>query len=634
MQERIDQLENLVLGLMHQTVAPIPDCRGSSPPDMSSGRTIVAESSESAVSPTPSDHGSIRVQHTFVSYVNSSHWAAILDSITDLRAHFAQEEETDTRAPDSLQPPVSFPKPQLLYSYLMYENHASIIKSLPPRHVVDRLVSRYFNVLDIAPGVVHSSQFLREYEEFWKLPHTTPIMWVGLLFSMMCLSSQLKQSFSSPTAASSVTIDGQATVDRYKEKAIQCLILGHYTRGGSYVLETLILYFLVECFHVKDMEIGIWILVGNVVQIALHMGYHRDAKHFPNISPFSGEMRSTFLISRRFPGRCEGGQTNTAEPRNLYDSDFDENTAELPASRPETEVTPTLYVLAKIRLLSVGAKVADVATEPRLHSYAEILELDQQINEAQNSLPPSLKWNGLSSSLNIPSQVVIQRIWLEVIVQQLKIVLHRKLIEPARHHKQYGRSRSSCFTSAIKILELQRIVDEETQIDGLLYQNRWRVSSAFTNDFLLATSILCFCLKDPIGKQNSQPDSLYDSELDKLELEKIRQLLQASKEIWSRQCENSREARKAVAAIRYVLGDSSVRSETHATEDVLQAPFTTAAVSHFPGFSDFVPEYDFPSLESGQEDTGTTWPVFATAPNINAEQWIEVTTSQETDMLL
>ncbi len=67
----------------------------------------------------------------------------------------------------------------------MYETPASIIKSLPPRPVVDRLVSRYFNVLDIAPGmlpnlsiaprnssiyiltnqglgVVHSSHFLRE----------------------------------------------------------------------------------------------------------------------------------------------------------------------------------------------------------------------------------------------------------------------------------------------------------------------------------------------------------------------------------------------------------------------------------------------------------------------------------------
>jgi hypothetical protein len=69
------------------------------------------------------------------------------------------------------------------------------------------------------------------------------------------------------------------------------MLLGHYTVGGSYALETLILYFLIECFDLKDMEIGIWILSGTILQIAVHMGYHRDAKHFLNITPLVGEMR-------------------------------------------------------------------------------------------------------------------------------------------------------------------------------------------------------------------------------------------------------------------------------------------------------------------------------------------------------
>ncbi len=103
----------------------------------------------------------------------------------------------------------------------------------------------------------------------------------------------------------------------------------------------------------------------------------------------------------------------------------------------------------------MGVKVADVATEPRLHSYAEILELDQQINEARNALPSSLKWDGLASSLNVPSQTIIQRIWLVVMAQQLKIVLHRKFIEPSRLHEEYGSSRSACFNAAMKILDLQ-----------------------------------------------------------------------------------------------------------------------------------------------------------------------------------
>ncbi|KAI0429762.1 fungal-specific transcription factor domain protein [Xylaria sp. FL1042] len=642
-QDRIDQLESLVLGLMYQTTSSSNDNHAyldPSPGVMNTERTAVAASERQRdISPTPYDHGIVRIQQTVVSYVGSSHWAAVLDSITDLRIHFAeefsQEDETHTQASDPLQPSASFPRPQLLYGCLMCETPASIIKSLPRRPVVDRLVSRYFNVLDIAQGIVHSSQFLREYEEFWKAPHAAPIMWVGLLFGMMCLSTQLQQSFARPTTATSA--ENQATVDRYREKTIQCLILGHYTKGGPYVLETLILYFLVECFYLKDMEIGIWVLVGTMVQVAIHMGYHRDAKHFPSISPFAGEMRRRvwamivqldFSISTQLglPRMIKESQTNTAEPRNLYDSDFDEDTIELPVSRPETEVTPTLYVLAKLRLLSVGAKVADAATEPRLHSYAEILELDQQINEARNAVPSSLKWDGLASSLNVPSQILIQRIWLEVVSHQLKIVLHRKFIEPSRLQQQFLSSRSACFNAAMKILDFQRIVDEETQAeDGLLYQSRWRVSSAFINDFLLATSILCFCLQTHTDKKKEKLDASADAEPELVDLNKIRQLLRTSQDIWGRQCATSREARKAAAAIRYVLGDSGVRSEPRAPEDVLQASLPAAAVSYFPGFSDFIPEYDFPDLGLEQANQGTTaWPILTTTLNNNAEQWDEV----------
>ncbi|KAF4633044.1 hypothetical protein G7Y89_g5083 [Cudoniella acicularis] len=657
MQDRINQLESLVLNLMHQTQmtpssaaslseepAPLRQPLSPSLSGNDSERPVAAMcQTQREVSPSPSDYGSIRIQRTGgVSYVSSAHWAAVLDSIAELRTHFAQEDATHSRSSDPVQPQASFPKPQLLYYSPMLETLASILESIPPRPVVDRLVSRYFNVLDIAPGVVHSGQFLQEYEDFWKSPQATPIMWVGLLFTIICLSTQLQQASLAPTKTSptrghsrrgSQAVENQAAVDTFREKAIQCLILGHYTKGGPYVVETLILYFLVEVFHLKDVEIGIWILVGNIVQIAIHMGYHRDAKHFPNISPFAGEMRRRvwamivqidFSISTQLgmPRLVKESQTDTAEPRNLEDSDFDEHTSVLPPSRPETEVTHTLYVLAKLRLLSVGVKVADVATEPRPHSYAEVLELDQQIDKTRDALPSSMKWKDLASSLMVPSQTIIQRIWLEVTVQQLKIVLHRKFLEPSRLHHQYASSRSACLTAAMTILEFQHLIDEETQTDGLLYQSRWRVSSAFINDFLLATSILCFCLQTHTEEQKEQCDDSGNAEV--ASVDKIRKLLRASQVIWSRQSATSREAQKAAAALRYVLGDFGIRSEPHLSEDVIFGPSPAATVSYFPGFSDLTPDYDLSTLGIGQENEGIWWQGFTANLNNNVEQWSEV----------
>ncbi|KAH8707654.1 fungal-specific transcription factor domain protein [Phaeosphaeriaceae sp. PMI808] len=633
---------------MHQNNAPNPRPsplqESLSVKHTQPAHTPIESESECPVSPSPSDYGSISIRHARLNYVGSSHWAAILDSIVELRNHFAQEEGALDQTPDPVLPPTSFPKPQLLYSGLAYETTFSIIKSIPPRPVVDRLVSRYFNVLDIAPGVVHSTYFLREYEKFWEAPQDAPIMWVGLLFSMICLSAQLQQASLAPldplqSPSRTSLLAPEDPVDVYRAKTVQCLILGHYTMGGPYALETLILYFLVECFNLKDMEIGIWVLSGTIMRVAVHMGYHRDAKHFLNISPFAGEMRRRawailvqldFSISTQLglPTLIKESQTDTAEPRNLYDSDFDENTTELPQSRPETEVTPTLYVLAKLRLISVGLKVADVAAEPRTHSYTDVLELDRQIREARNALPSSLKWNGLGTSLDVSSQIIIQRIWLEVTLQQLTIVLHKKFLDPSRLHPNYRSSRIACLQAAMKILELQRLVNDEIQVDGLLYQSRWRVSSAFSNDFLLATSILCYCFQSHTERHREQPVNSEDIDIEPAELGKIRLLLDTSRSIWSRQCAKSREAQKAVAAIQYVLGNAEASVISDAPNEGFPVSSTSAAISYFP---DFTSHYDFLGLDVGTSNQAT-WPAFT--PNIigNVEQWPRASGFQQMDI--
>ena len=80
-------------------------------------------------------------------YVGSSHWAAILDSIAELREHFEHEEEIRNT---TIHNPVDSSWPQLLYG-CQQATELEILSSIPPRRVADRLVSRYF-ALDIASG--------------------------------------------------------------------------------------------------------------------------------------------------------------------------------------------------------------------------------------------------------------------------------------------------------------------------------------------------------------------------------------------------------------------------------------------------------------------------------------------------
>ncbi|RYP40257.1 hypothetical protein DL767_001800 [Monosporascus sp. MG133] len=618
-QDRINELESLVVSLMRQQ-NPARACPSSSeytvqatpdevhvPEPSVPGETPelpgeTTPKTQRGLSPPPSDCGSIKVRKSGVSYVSSAHWAAVLDSIAELRQHFAEEDEAYARIPDPIQSQASLARPELFYSSSTHISHAEILHAIPPRPVVDRLVSRYFNVVDLATGIVHSGKFLREYEGFWNCPQDTPIVWVGLLFAIICVSTQLQDTTLVPHSTSTTSgipsqptqdPERQAMVDTLRKKIAQCLVLGHYAKGGPHVLETLILYLLVEILLSKGVETGIWVLSGNIAQIAIHMGYHRDAKHFPDISPFAGEMRRrvwttiaqidySSSLQMGLPTVVKESQVDTAEPRNLYDADFDEDTANLPPSRPESEVTPILYVLSKHRLLSVSVKVADMAIEPRSHSYSEVLDLDKQIDKARDALPLSMRWKSLASSLDVPSQVLMKRIWLEVSLQRLKVDLHRKFIGPSRLQQEHAYSRSACLAAAMRILEFQHLVDEETRVDGRLNENPWRVSTSLLHEFLLATSILCFYLQNCSAspqEQSGEPGDAGDISVDR-----IKRLLRVSQVIWARSSATSRAARKAVAALRYVLGDSGVVSGSSSGFEVSDSGVSSSApIRYFPG---------------------------------------------------
>ncbi|OAQ98561.1 hypothetical protein LLEC1_04266 [Akanthomyces lecanii] len=682
-QERITRLETVVLDLMHQSssktcmytsfsvffpttsqgliselIAVAESLSGKKPPSHGpklrtaqsfrlrpqSGADI-NRGSYPKTSASPSDYGSFRNRSKGISYVSGSHWVAVLDSIADLKNHLCQEDEPKPSRLEPDQLPESKPLPQLLYSFGISDTPTSIINGLPPRSVVDRLVSCFFNTLEVAPGVLHSGQFLREYEAFWKAPQETSIVWVGLLLSVMALSTQYQQALAIGQRVASEANAGHFTrpseadekaalVEDYKCQAIKCLHLGQYTRGGPHVLETLCLYTFIECFHLKDMDVGISVLIANLVQIALHMGYHRDAKHFTSISPFAGEMRRRvwativqldFSISTQLglPGVLRQSHVETSRPRNLFDHDFDETTLSLPDSRPETEVTPILYVLAKLRLVSVGRKVVDMATDLQQCPYTDIIAIDQEIDDARGSLPSSLRWKGFALTLNVSSVTALLTIWLHMITLQLKVILYKKFLNAAQCNKENQQSRSTCLLAAMELLALQHLVEEEIQPGGLLYESRWRISSTFTNPFLLATSVLCFYVQGAGTHTQNQESSSEDEQVEEADTASVKDALKKSLAIWIRQCSQSREARKAAVAVHHILDNPGASPDLETPINNFSAAYTgpsfssAADVSYFPGAlvecnSDFTGAFLFYTAEE------MAWPAFASKQTTNA----------------
>jgi hypothetical protein len=96
----------------------------------------------------------MRLSASEVHYVGSDHWAAILDSIADLKDHFDREENLrlantlDVDESDPVGRPRS-PQALLLYGCKRATSRSEILAALPPKTAMDRYISRFFNRLDL-----------------------------------------------------------------------------------------------------------------------------------------------------------------------------------------------------------------------------------------------------------------------------------------------------------------------------------------------------------------------------------------------------------------------------------------------------------------------------------------------------
>lgn len=365
----------------------------------------------------------------------------------------------------------------------------------------------------------------------------------------MCISIQLQQS--SEEAIDSGIVSEEIIV--FRERSVQCLNLGQYTRGGDHILEAMIQYCTVEVFLCEGADIGLWLLLGTIVQLAISQGYHRDPSNFPNLSPFKAEMRrrvwaAIVQIDVRLssqmglPRVLKSQLHDTAEPLNLFDSDFDESTVDFPPPRPETEVTPVLYGIAKNRIDRVGILISDLVADTCEHPYREIVDLSWQLRQAESSLPPIFAWKPGSQSLMLPPPIMLCRIWLQLTVQRLFLWLHRRYLAPTYNQTDYGESRDACVAAAIQILELQQVIEEEMRPGGLLRPVRWMQSSIIQPTFLLGMSVLCYYMQ--------LTKTAADVPLTDPMRSKILGLLRNTYPIWLRSSAVSRDACRAVEYLR------------------------------------------------------------------------------------
>ena len=136
------------------------------------------------------------------------------------------------------------------------------------------------------------------------------------------------------------------------------------------------------------------------------------------------------------PRMMKDWKSDTAEPRNLLDDDFDEDVTELPASRPDTDLTTLVYFVTENKFLSVFGMISDLTTSIKPSPHAKVMKLGQLLHEARRTIPPGLHLRPMTKSITDPSDLVTKCIYLALLFHKAQCVLHRKYLIPARSKTQ------------------------------------------------------------------------------------------------------------------------------------------------------------------------------------------------------
>ncbi|KAJ5114478.1 hypothetical protein NUU61_000237 [Penicillium alfredii] len=596
MQNRIDRLEGLVLSLMtngSQSAGPAAALAAISA-DGSAGSTGLPHdieideegpnAEESDTEQVTKSFGIMKVDNNKSYYVSEAHWASVLNDISEVRTFFhthKKQLEEQAEKVKATRPPTDVPESALLFGSSKSLSRPEIIASLPSKYTTDLLVARYFNSYDPATHILHGPTFQAQYNKHWEDPSQTELVWIAMLFGMMRLAmlSYHRESDEPPE------FRGKAMdmAGSFRNSVAQCLTLADYTKPHPYLIEALVFHLHGDFSQNREADISVWVLTGVIVRLAMRMGYHRDSKMFPNITPFQGEMRRRvwsfvrqadllFSFQVGLPCMIRSTDSDTELPRNLYDDDFDEDCKELPPPRPLNEPTPISYLITKARLSCGFGRVNEQTSSVASSSYDKVMEIDAELRRSRDMVPDHLQIRPIEECQLDPSNLIMSRFAVNIpsrlpnietmyidccqvmtVYHKAQCVLHRPYVVRARENPRFTYSRRTCIDSAMELLEFQAILHAETQ-GGRLRSRQSRVTSLSAADFLLAATILCLDLYHGLQLQASGRPSGDTYTWGRERRDEMMAAIRRSKGIWDELRDETMEAWKGSSILGVMLG--------------------------------------------------------------------------------
>lgn len=346
----------------------------------------------------------------------------------------------------------------------------------------------------------------------------------------------------------------------------------------------------------------------------LQMGLHRDVSTLPpdqgndgarggggggaqqqqhqgggggGISVYDGEMRRRLwhlaiqldlIVSFHLglPSMAAGIESDTLDPHNLLDEDFDEDSTVLPPKRTGPDYTPMTYQIHNAKLMRRLGQVARQAHLLTVPTHAKVMQLDKLLQETWSRVPPCMRVVPLDVAITDPPSQVIQRFGLGALYQKTRCALHRRYLAEKEPWPEHDYSRRACLLAALALLEYQNMLFEGTKPGGLLCQNGWLVSSLAIHDFLLGATAVYIVLQNE--RYDEHGGDAVDWMREDTPLPNKQQLLETLKRsyrIWREAAAKDSAVKKAPGVLevmlRRIAQSCEARGEAFSLDDVISS---------------------------------------------------------------
>lgn len=370
---------------------------------------------------------------------------------------------------------------------------------LPSKDETDAGVSLYLEQFEQVHRIIHIPSFRREYAKFWDSKETRCAAFTVLVLAILsvtsCITKHSPQKFEKLVSnAHTRAVRWIQAAEEWEEKQSQ-----KHRRLINYQISCL-LYLSKRINTVKKKRF--WKEAGALILDAVSVGLHREPSD--QVSPFNKEMRrriwatlQAFDMQASFdhglPSLIASLPVNVKAPRNIDDDDFEEDSEDLPQSKPATEYTYASYQHLSRQSLPLRLELCRVLTGPGEGlDYDDVIRYTSEISREIDCLP---SWDAPADKNGEEVKTpLLAYTLLHIQLRAYIIPLHQSYLRLRKTNPKYQYSEMIYYSSVRDMILLN---------DALMKQGFQTLNFLREDSLTLAINLCSVTMLQPRGKHPS-----------------------------------------------------------------------------------------------------------------------------------